>query len=94
MILLEAGGFRTFQDISITVSFRDVGVDVGTKIIRVARQTTIVLGTLSNATRVFKNGISKEIRQIESKGAIFFWGQAANIAGRWKHLPPTPTSWV
>ena len=33
------------------------------------RQTTIVLGTLSNATRVFKNGISQEIRQIESKGA-------------------------
>jgi len=36
------------------------------------RQTTIVLGTLSNATRVFKNGISKEIRQIESKGDVDF----------------------
>ena len=34
-----------------------------------ARQTTIVLGTLSNATRVFKNGVSQEIRQIENKGA-------------------------
>jgi len=36
------------------------------------RQTTIVLGTLSNATRVFKNGISQEIRQIESKGDVDF----------------------
>lgn len=36
------------------------------------RQTTIVLGTLSNATRVFKNGVSQEIRQIESKGDVDF----------------------
>ncbi|CAL1145073.1 unnamed protein product, partial [Cladocopium goreaui] len=36
------------------------------------RQTTIVLGTLSNATRVFKNGVSQEIRQIENKGDVDF----------------------
>jgi hypothetical protein len=29
------------------------------------RDTTIVLGTLSNATRVFKNSIAEKIRDIE-----------------------------
>jgi len=36
------------------------------------RSTTIVLGTLSNATRVFKNGVSKKIREIESQGDVDF----------------------
>ncbi|CAK9021493.1 unnamed protein product [Durusdinium trenchii] len=36
------------------------------------RQTTIVLGTLSNATRVFKNGVAEEIRQIERQGDVDF----------------------
>ncbi|CAE7655219.1 unnamed protein product [Symbiodinium necroappetens] len=36
------------------------------------RSTTIVLGTLSNATRVFKNGVSKKIREIEGQGDVDF----------------------
>eukprot|EP00913_Durusdinium_trenchii_P020144 g18930.t1 len=36
------------------------------------RQTTIVLGTLSNATRVFKNGVAEEIRRIERQGDVDF----------------------
>ncbi|CAE7198440.1 unnamed protein product [Symbiodinium natans] len=36
------------------------------------RSTTIVLGTLSNATRVFKNGVSLKIREIESQGEVDF----------------------
>lgn len=45
-----------------------------------ARQTTIVLGTLSNATRVFKNGVSQEIRKIESQGSRF-WRFGLTIGG-------------
>lgn len=40
--------------------------------IGLARQTTIVLGTLSNATRVFKNGVAEEIRRIERQGGNNF----------------------
>eukprot|EP00437_Effrenium_voratum_P016441 CAMPEP_0181451092 /NCGR_PEP_ID=MMETSP1110-20121109/28511_1 /TAXON_ID=174948 /ORGANISM="Symbiodinium sp., Strain CCMP421" /LENGTH=331 /DNA_ID=CAMNT_0023575329 /DNA_START=42 /DNA_END=1037 /DNA_ORIENTATION=+ len=36
------------------------------------RQTTIVLGSLSNATRVFKNEVAQQIRDIEGKGDVDF----------------------
>jgi nitronate monooxygenase len=36
------------------------------------RSTTIVLGTLSNATRVFKNDITMKIRDIEGEGTVDF----------------------
>jgi len=36
------------------------------------RSTSIVLGTLSNATRVFKNPISEAIRDIEAEGDVDF----------------------
>ncbi|CAE7316749.1 unnamed protein product, partial [Symbiodinium pilosum] len=41
--------------------------------------TTIVLGTLSNATRVFKNGVSLKIREIENQGDVDF-SQVAPLA--------------
>ncbi|CAJ1424058.1 unnamed protein product [Effrenium voratum] len=37
-----------------------------------SRQTTIVLGSLSNATRVFKNEVAQQIRDIEGKGDVDF----------------------
>mmetsp|Transcript_9643 Transcript_9643/g.15363 ORF Transcript_9643/g.15363 Transcript_9643/m.15363 type:complete len:334 (+) Transcript_9643:75-1076(+) len=45
------------------------------------RSTTIVLGSLSNATRVFKNPISLKIREIEAEGDIDFSKVAPLAAG-------------
>merc|ERR1712187_173888 len=36
------------------------------------RSTTIVLGTLSNATRVFKNEVTTQIQDIEAEGDVDF----------------------
>jgi len=36
------------------------------------RSTTIVLGTLSNATRVYKNEVAEKIRDIEAEGDVDF----------------------
>jgi len=45
------------------------------------RSTTIVLGSLSNATRVFKNSISLKIREIEAEGDVDFSKVAPLAAG-------------
>merc|ERR1711937_764327 len=60
------------------------------------RSTTIVLGTLSNATRVFKNEVSLQIREIEAQGDVDFsqvqplasgqrtktmWQQSGDVSG-------------
>eukprot|EP00037_Helgoeca_nana_P027652 m.317941 g.317941 ORF g.317941 m.317941 type:complete len:336 (-) comp27566_c0_seq6:213-1220(-) len=44
------------------------------------RDTTIVLGTLSNATRVFKNEISEKIRDIEAEGGDVDFSRVAPYA--------------
>ncbi|CAE8589642.1 unnamed protein product [Polarella glacialis] len=45
------------------------------------RSTTIVLGSLSNATRVFKNPVSLQIREIEAEGSVDFSKVAPLAAG-------------
>merc|ERR1712232_201269 len=51
------------------------------------RSTTIVLGTLSNATRVFKNDVTIKIRELEDEGTVDFSKIAPFASGqRTKHM--------